>query len=230
MSIGQYREWEQSYKPKSMMFSQWAVARMLDGVKHVTRRPVKAKLGGERLNFQDVTSARKDVTYPDGRVYWKFLWPLDERSETGSRIQPIATVKCPYQEGEWRWVRETMRVIELRENEIRVRYGATQKESDWLVYPERLKHRPSRGRCLPYGGYFEASRLRVQIGNVRPEKLRLINYRDVVLEGVQYFDGLGTRQVLNTFGHIWNSHYRSPYRWADDPWVWRIEMVEVINV
>lgn len=104
------------------------------------------------------------------------------------RILPVETF-CPYGvPGDRLWVRERMRVIEVRSSwtvSIRVRYEADGAESDWLPYPERLKGEPVVGKCLSYGGYREASRDTLVVTAVRAERLQDITEEDALAEGIR---------------------------------------------
>jgi len=61
---------------------------------------------------------------------------------------------------------------------------------------------------------------RIRITKIRQERLQEINSEDMIAEG-----------FLNVFvfARIWDSLYRKPYRWEDDPEVWVLEF-ELLSV
>lgn len=152
---------------------------------------------------------------------------------------------CPYGvPGDRLWVRERMRVIEVRSSwtiSIRVRYEADGAESGWLPYPERLKGEPVVGKCLSYGGYREASRDTLEVTAVRVERLQSITPNDAFAEGVcEYLSHLSRTTTLETvrefyrkasalqipyacsyFAVLWDSiNAGRGWGWGVNPYVW----------
>lgn len=139
------------------------------------------------------------------------------------------------------WVRERMRVIELRGGSIRVRYEADGAESDWIDWPERLKGTPRVGHCLAYGGFREASRTLLKVWRVRVERVQDISEEDARAEGISCwvcgapvltsneddcacFRGGGAR---HSFEALWDSinGKRLGCSWEANPWVWVVDFV-----
>lgn len=147
---------------------------------------------------------------------------------------------CPYgAPGTLLWVRERMRVVELRGGAIRVRYEADGAESDWIDWPERLKGTPRVGHCLAYGGFREASRTLLKVRRVRVERVQDISEVDARAEGVTPFEGIGPDQRIDdtprtqgTHPHtvalasLWDDlNHRRGYGWDANPWVWVVDFV-----
>ena len=63
-----------------------------------------------------------------------------------------------------------------------------------------------------------ASRITLEITDVRVERLQDINAEDSLAECVKW-DGM-YEHPRDNFIHLWNSIYKN---WADNPWVWSIE-------
>lgn len=147
-------------------------------------------------------------------------------------------VRCRYGSvGDQLWVRERMRVIDLdyAPRSIRVRYEADGTESTWIRYPERLKGTPAVGKCLSYGGYREASRINLEITNVRVERLQDISGYDAGAEGVYHVLEHGGPKIAKAicegvsvcpegvFETLWDVINGKKHPWASNPWVWVLE-------
>jgi len=149
--------------------------------------------------------------------------------------EPPPVRNCPYgAPGDYLWVRERMRVIEVvghmkPATAIRVEYEADGSESEWINVPHRLKEKPEVGKCLSNGGFREASRMSLRIKQTGAERLQDISTSDVRAEGVRVseFNMFGgtrvTRQEIAaiTYSLTWNSIYgRTGHAWKHNPFVW----------
>lgn len=151
-------------------------------------------------------------------------------------------IKCPYGVvGDRLWIREKQRVLDVGERLgskiIKVKYEADGTESNWLVYPERLKGIPKVGNCLTYGGYRESSRINLEITDIRVERLQDITEVDAKAEGalqmilkegqfIYEFDKSGNRigTFKKGFNYLWNSiNEKRGLGWDFNPWVWVVE-------
>ena len=131
---------------------------------------------------------------------------------------------CPYgTPGDQFWVRETWaRNIPGCESQNGFSYKADHiSESDG---PHQIHWKPSI--FMPRS----ASRITLEILNVRVQRLQQITPKDAIAEGVtfeQYNDPLspcdGIRAV-NAFRDLWDSIYANRgYSWDANPWLWVIE-------
>jgi hypothetical protein len=72
-----------------------------------------------------------------------------------------------------------------------------------------------------------ACRMRLELLVVRVERLQQITEADAIAEGVDR----GAMPIVSAryaYAQLWNSLYTRPgERWADNPWVWVLEFVEV---
>jgi uncharacterized protein YhfF len=138
--------------------------------------------------------------------------------------------------GERLWVRDRARIIQTNlysksPATIRVRYEVDGTKSDWIVYPERLKNPlPQVGKCLSYGGYREASRITLEITNVRVERLNEISEEDAKAEGVPPIwleddDNLipPHDSYREGFAELWDKINGKKHPWSSNPWVFVIE-------
>jgi len=59
---------------------------------------------------------------------------------------------------------------------------------------------------------------RIRITKIRREKLQAIRVPDILAEGVLYSEKARSHYVPFVF--LWDSIYKKPYRWEDNPEVW----------
>jgi hypothetical protein len=199
-------------KERPMLFSAPMVRALLDGRKTMTRRVIKPQ---PRLP-PDIDPSMVGPAWDAGFV----------------------DVACPYgQPGERLWVRERMRVVDLVNHgskvaAIRVGYEADNAERDFIEYPERLDGTPVVGRCLAYGGFREASRILLEITNVRVERVQEINEIDSWNEGIGPEHGSGEtfcKHPIAAFRELWDSiNAARGFGWDVNPWVWVIEFKSIV--
>lgn len=214
-----------------ILFSPAMVRAERAGLKNQTRRVVKPQP-------QDVEGA----TWLEHPERPGFFAPCRDELGRGVLDAIGPAIRCPYgTAGTLLWVRERMRVIELRGGSIRVRYEADGAESDWIDWPERLKGTPRVGHCLAYGGFREASRTLLKVWRVRVERVQDISEEDARAEGISCwvcgapvltsneddcacFRGGGAR---HSFEALWDSinGKRLGCSWEANPWVWVVDFV-----
>ena len=232
------------------------VQAILDGRKSQTRRIVKIPdLIKEPDRFHYVGNSnnldipRKAISY-DERVY--HAWRLNNNN------MPMWVDCCPYGKvGDVLWVREAWNITDPDDcipGEYigpRTCYTGTENGRDILwryVYkatsPE-CHPDPKKGKCrwkpsihMPK----EACRIRLEITDIRVERLEDISYSDAVSEGIKYsnspidfcgYDYLsGGYNVMTTPRHPYLSLWRSinkieRFGTTGNPWVWVIEFKPV---
>ena len=126
------------------------------------------------------------------------------------------------------------------------------KEEDKIYYFERwLEHNEKMQKAefkCPYGEKFKpsifmprsASRITLEITNIRVERLQEITEEDAIKEGIfkskQYFHSTihpikGTYQCWTSgreaFEKLWDSINGKKYPWSSNPWVWCLEFKRV---
>ena len=205
-----------------MIFNAEMVRALLDGRKTQTRRPIKWK----QTRFTEI-GEREDGS----------KWPWSEDAEHACDFWH----PCPFGAvGDRIWVRETFCTVDdTQYGGVKwVDYRATPKfeashPAGWDCAPndaEALKWRPSIH--LPRW----ASRILLEITDVRVERLNAISQEDAQAEGMEltgwrptYSDPDSGGEVLtpyDNFAQLWESIYGEE-SWKANPWVWVIEFKRV---
>ncbi|HCT2314430.1 TPA: hypothetical protein OTQ90_003204 [Klebsiella pneumoniae] len=197
-------------KERGMIFNGEMVRAILDGRKTQTRRPIKWK----QTRFTEI-GEREDGS----------KWPWSEDAEHACDFWH----PCPFGAvGDRIWVRETWARYNIDQNSYDIAYRATTPE-DW---PEEGRWRPSIH--MPRW----ASRILLEITNVRVERLNAISEEDARAEGI--IDGgclnCGEPEpcgcanpdpdATDAFAYLWQSIYGQE-NWNADPWVWVIEFKRI---
>ncbi|EBU8905643.1 TPA: hypothetical protein H2W70_004382 [Salmonella enterica] len=207
---------------RGMIFNAEMVNAILSGRKTQTRRPIKWK----QTRFTEI--AERD----DGS-----LWPWAEDCERGGDIW----FACPYGEiGDRIWVRETWQVIhdhidESSHVEDRTYAPSIPKEKDryWhTVYAEHFGDESREDRGFPWRPAIHmprwASRILLEITDVRVERLRDLSEEDAKSEGIIPSAGgvLPGWEYRINFRDLWMDIYGTD-NWEANPWVWVIEFKRV---
>ena len=209
-------------KERGMIFNGEMVRAILDGRKTQTRRPIKWK----QTRFTEI-GEREDGS----------KWPWSEDAEhTCDFWHP-----CPFGAvGDRIWVRETFCTVDDTQygGGKWVDYRATPKfeashPAGWDCAPndaEALKWRPSIH--MPRW----ASRILLEITDVRVERLNAISQEDAQAEGMEltgwrptYSDPDSGGEVMtpyDNFAELWSSIYGDE-SWKANPWVWVISFERV---
>ncbi|EDR6078695.1 hypothetical protein A8D40_002951 [Salmonella enterica subsp. enterica serovar Barranquilla] len=189
---------------RGMIFNAEMVNAILSGRKTQTRRPIKWK----QTRFTEI--AERD----DGS-----LWPWAEDCERGGDIW----FACPFGEvGDCIWVRETWAEAGASAPDLklyRANYPAHVPTHYENVPPaEDVRWTPSIN--MPRW----ASRITLEITDVRVERLNSITESDAEAEGVTD-TGFGDL-LVDGFRYLWKSIYGDD-SWQANPWVWVIEFKRV---
>jgi hypothetical protein len=199
--------WEKEMKERPILFSAPMVRALLDGSKTQTRRIVKP--AGAHEIFPFIGSDNN----PTGEFGW-----CPSPSYISKHIY------CPYgQPGERLWVRETFGHA-WHHAQPRYFYRATDdKNVGW--HPDFNGWKPSIH--MPR----EASRITLEITDVRVERLQDISEADAQAEGARECDVTGREVILappsqrgsyvRHYRHIWES-INGAGSWDANPWVWCI--------
>ncbi len=205
-------------KERPILFKGEMVRAILDGRKTQTRRVMKQQFTeGETGDFMEIAHAMKDgIAY-----FWESEYP-----EEGSD-----QIKCPYgRPGDRLWVRETFN-SDWCDKTIFKADGGSAKAAGFSAEP---KWKPSIH--MPRW----ASRINLEITNVRVERLCEIIPHDALAEGVDYphrDDCPPDKRTLEAFQLLWDSVFpgvndlnktpTSPVEWGSNPWVWVIEFKRI---
>ncbi|EHP1713581.1 hypothetical protein KNY73_000732 [Salmonella enterica subsp. enterica serovar Javiana] len=202
-------------KERGMIFNTEMVNAILSGRKTQTRRPIKWK----QTRFTEI--AERD----DGS-----LWPWAEDCERGGDIW----FACPYGEiGDRIWVRETFRVHSRATDVATLVYRASVRNS-WTEQTHRVPiavcDKPATPEKWTPSIHMPrwASRILLEITDVRVERLRDLSEEDAKSEGITPPAGgvLPGWEYRINFRDLWMDIYGTD-SWEANPWVWVIEFKRV---
>ncbi|ECI2509817.1 hypothetical protein AH654_12005 [Salmonella enterica subsp. enterica serovar Paratyphi B] len=202
-------------KERGMIFNAEMVNAILSGRKTQTRRPIKWK----QTRFTEI--AERD----DGS-----LWPWAEDCERGGDIW----FACPYGEiGDHIWVRETFRVHSRATDVATLVYRASVRNS-WTEQTHRVPvavcNKPATPEKWTPSIHMPrwASRITLEITDVRVERLRGLSEEDAKSEGIIPSAGgvLPGWEYRINFRDLWMDIYGTD-NWEANPWVWVIEFKRV---
>lgn len=197
-------------KERPILMNKEMVKAILEGRKTQTRRPIKGN-----PNF----------------VRWCPLQPgyrYDGWEDEHGRPLP-----CPFGTvGDRLWVRETWGIWALDIFPFPAAYIAYKangtslpiQEKDCLKFqftsvPDVGYHNPNVWRPSIHMPRW-ASRITLEVVNVRVERVQDISEEDALKEGVPYERWVGVKYHRVQFKKMWNSIYKN---WDQNPWVWVVE-------
>ncbi|HIE0660145.1 TPA: hypothetical protein ACXJEZ_002661 [Providencia rettgeri] len=234
-------------KERGIIFNSEMVRAILDGRKTQTRRIVKhQRHPSQEIKFCD-----------DGFFHWSMI----------GAEKPLSTINYEYgRVGARLWVRETYSLlgnedacpIDWNDNIVNdkteaariYRASCVQKsgdyglwsipdEADWKPHTEEMKFEGSWTPSIHMPRW--ASRITLEITDVRVERLNNISPRDVVAEGLiklpatgryvrfqgaQHF-GLAYDSHKDAFADLWDEVSKPDCNYESNPWVWVIEFKRV---
>lgn len=213
-------------KERPILLAAPMVRAILDGRKTLTRRLVKIRK--ERGEWEASTIGGAGVKHPDGTqaVEQACIW----NTTTGT------VLICPYGSlGDRLWVRETWHPESSKID------GSPAYKADVDYDTRDCKWKPSIH--MPRS----ASRILLEITNVRVDKLQNISEDDAIAEGIQKFDihssdarmekstvyGTDSKTAfgfnyVNGYQNLWESIH-GEYSWDLNPWVWVVEFKVIEN-
>ncbi|EAZ4876745.1 hypothetical protein CBX33_12140 [Salmonella enterica] len=224
-----------------MIFNAEMVRAILDGRKTQTRRPVKPQ---------------PELTQKSGFSWNGVVYGAGSNDRETNRN--FAHVKCPFgKPGDRIWVRETFSCIGNEDGHpVDANGNLCSREDAQRIYRASAIQKPSNYGLWtsPDGFDFEgswtpsihmprwASRITLEITDVRVELLHSISERNAVAEGIKTgrcgnetnwrdaFYVPGDNQpyfyAATAYGDLWSSIYGEE-SWAANPWVWVIEFKRV---
>lgn len=200
---------------------------------------VLAILEGRKTQTRRVINPQPSVTYQ----WWRGLLRRGWHGEGSTLFQadyPLRHMpKCRWQVGDRLWVRETWRVG-MREDPY-WRYKGVQYKADelcpenekdelpLLVLPEAKDMEVSPSWRPPMFMPRWASRINLEITDIRVERLPDISNKDAKAEGVQREVIAGHEYYLGNYHDLWNSlNAKRGYPWESNPWVWVVTFKQVL--
>jgi len=202
---------------RPILFSAPMVRAILDGRKTQTRRIVKSP-----WKKREIVNLR--YYYNDNGYTWSgefddpHSWGIPNIIDLEPRLS-IYDMACPYgAPGNRLWVREKWQTYKEFDR-IRPRDISNQAE---IQYPATYDGWDSRKRPSIHMPRW-ASRITLEITNVRVERLQDISEADSIDEGVPADSDAEPRDIYMS---IWNE-LNGPASWDANPWVWVIEFKRV---
>ncbi|EMG2865209.1 hypothetical protein ACG9HG_000779 [Klebsiella pneumoniae] len=204
---------------RGMIFNAEMVRALLDGRKTQTRRPIKWK----QTRFT-VIGEREDGS----------KWPWSEDAEHACDFWH----PCPFGAvGDRIWVRETFQgpLFDFDLMDSYCKDSTPFEKSEFCVYkadgvpaPEFYDADDELHCCWRPSIHMPrwASRILLEITDVRVERLKSISDRDALREGCNAVDMKSGDCVADVFARLWASIYGSD-SWNANPWVWVIEFKRV---
>ncbi len=199
-------------RERPILFSGPMVRAILEGRKTVTRRPIKPSMRSADIQFELQQEA-------DGS--WHPYHIFDEsRFDRSGTEHPIL---CPYgQPGDRLWVRESTSEEVIGSQSV-TRYtadGAISNHPWWY----------SKGACPSIHMPRWASRILLEITDVRVERLQDITYEQAMAEGIDAhpsgFFGNGCTTAAGAFHELWES-INGAGSWDANPMVWAISFKRI---
>lgn len=167
---------------------------------------VRAILGGAKTQTRRIVKHQPDATH-DGKPYWNvggFRTSWIGRTEPNWGNNPLM---CPYgKAGERLWVREAFAVCA----DSNIFYRADGGTAPW----DGVKWKPSIH--MPR----KASRITLDIVDVRAERLQDITRGDCMAEGCPFPNVAKLTDPIEWFAELWESINGN---WDDNPLVWVVE-------
>ncbi|HBS7517605.1 TPA: hypothetical protein MAR00_004551 [Klebsiella pneumoniae] len=243
-------------KERGMIFNGEMVRAILDGRKTQTRRIMKVQPEHSELGLRRVVESKNGID--DG----KYFWSQSDATGLKSRSKPFA---CPFGSvGDRIWVRETWAILgnedgccidweekickgDERSAARIYRASCEQKpnnyglwsipdDADWKPYTKDYQYEGAWRPSIHMPRW--ASRILLEITDVRVERLNAISEEDARAEGI--IDGgclnCGEPEpcgcanpepdATDAFAYLWQSIYRQE-NWDANPWVWVIEFKRV---
>ena len=204
---------------RGMIFNAEMVRAILDGRKTQTRRPIKWK----QTRFTEI-----------GEREYGSKWPWSEDAEHAFDFWH----PCPFGSvGDRIWVRETFQgpLFDFDLMDSYCKDSTPFEKSEFCVYkadgvpaPEFYDADDELHSCWRPSIHMPrwASRILLEITDVRVERLKSISDRDALREGCSAADMKSGDCVADVFARLWASIYGSD-SWNANPWVWVIEFKRV---
>ncbi|GAL60332.1 hypothetical protein EV102420_36_00070 [Pseudescherichia vulneris NBRC 102420] len=203
---------------RGMIFNSEMVRAILDGRKTQTRRIIKPQRVGDAWSVKETQSPMSARHTHD--------WWLPTATRPYSALP-----SCPFGiVGDRIWVREAFRVMGCATDVARLMYKASERnsftESTRTVPVASCTTQPSQKWTPSIHMPRWASRITLEITDVRVERLNSISDTDANAEGVSA-DQLSPARYV--FGSLWQSIYGADnaQSWQANPWVWVIEFRRV---
>ncbi|WP_338743752.1 hypothetical protein V8953_09175 [Klebsiella michiganensis] len=220
---------------RGMIFNGEMTRAILDGRKTQTRRIMKVQPEHSELGLRRVVESKNGID--DGKYFWSQSYATGLKSRSKPFACPFGTV------GDRIWVREAFRVHSRATDVATLVYKASERNS-WTEQTHRVPvavcNKPATPEKWTPSLHMPrwASRILLEITDVRVERLNAISEEDARAEGI--IDGgclnCGEPEpcgcanpepdAIDAFAYLWQSIYGQE-NWNANPWVWVIEFKRV---
>ncbi len=236
-------------KEHLILFSTPMVQALLEGRKSQTRRVVKFG-DKDTKSIQRATSLEWDMRRADDRMPLFDTWGpqkahfLFKQPSKYNNSDIVFALQCPYgQVGDRLWVRETWAVFQLESEGGHKEFPNILYRADnstkllvnqvvWKYNTPKLKWRPSI--FMPRW----ASRITLEITDIKVQRLWEITEEDAIAEGVLSEEGIkywnehplsfATKtSPKDEYARLWDNLNIKKYPWYLNPWVWVIEFKRI---
>ncbi|QXN85747.1 hypothetical protein JMJ85_06085 [Salmonella enterica subsp. diarizonae] len=206
-----------------MIFNSEMVRAILEGRKTQTRRIMKVQPGTPEFGLRRIIESSK------ANENGMYFWSQDDACGIKARSKPFL---FPYGEvGDRIWVRETFRVHSRATDVATLVYRASVRNS-WTEQTHRVPvavcNKPATPEKWTPSIHMPrwASRITLEITDVRVERLNSISDSDASKEGCCIADMESGDCLSDVFTRLWTSIYGDD-SWQANPWVWVIEFKRV---
>jgi hypothetical protein len=212
---------------KGRIFTAQEVQAIIAGNKTMFREVIK------NANYDSPVHSYKD--WENNGLYYPVATLVDENGTQFTETQySFDGIRCPYQVGQKIFVKESFAYIQdpeecVREGEpCEIHYKA-----DYDAQGLDKRDAEDIGvKFLSASKMHEwASRLNLQIKEIRVERLQDISGEDAIAEAPQYniIQPFGNKCPIDFFKTLWNSTHKKPEeKFEASPWVWAIQF-EVVK-
>ena len=172
---------------------------------------VKAILEGRKTQTRRVL---RDTTEHRGEQYNPAYIERWKNDEGWAKI-------CPYGKvGDRLWVRETF-CDDCIQDPVPHR----------VCYKANRENQPASDFCTKWKPSIFmprwASRITLEITNIRVERVQDIGVKDALAEGVKYDVSVRGGDPVSRYQDLWDSINGEKYPWSSNPWVWVIEFKRI---
>ena len=141
---------------------------------------------------------------------------------------PKGIINCPYGKvGDRLWVRETVffETFHQQSDEELERDGFNPNIGVWVYRADNHDYPTITANWTsPMFMPREASRITLQITDIRVERVQDITEEDAIAEGVESFN------TVASYSYLWDSlNAKRGYPWENNPWVWVISFKQIRN-
>lgn len=228
-------------KERPIIFSGEMVKVILEGRKTQTRRIIKPQpeilMGKDKngismytwkgyvatnTNISEEFAKRCPYGQPEDRLWIKESWRIGAWQEEEGKIA-VDYKADGFCRREW---------LDIKDEELFTRLWKQSTDDAEKVFGrlERYQWKPGKSPCRFRSARFmprAASRITLEITNIRVERLQEISEPDVEKEGVLPIKPRPSGVSREDFQSLWNSINGKKYPWDSDPWVWIIEFKKI---